>query len=86
MDLLVVVHYPMRNSTSIKCCKQCVMKGESVCVGFTSILMVGIGLVCVCKLSSLCDACHEQKTKCKYPGKAGIGMGSGTGAGLPMKG
>ena len=48
--------------------------------------MVGIGLMCVRKLNALCDACHDQKMKCEYPGKSGIRMGSGVGVGSPMKG
>ena len=58
----------------------------TIFVTFIFILMVGIGLVCICKLNALCDACHDWKTKCEYPGKSGIGMGSGVGAGSLVKG
>src|SRR6266436_4179793 len=64
----------------------------AIFVTFVFILMVGIGLVCVCKPNTLCDACRDQKTKCEYPGKSGIRVGSGAGASSgmgmssPMKG
>src|SRR5258708_9253037 len=64
----------------------------TIFVTFVFILMVGIGLMCVCKPNALCDACHDQKTKCEYPGKSGVragsgaGVSSGTGMSSPMKG
>src|SRR5258705_3925520 len=48
--------------------------------------MFGIGLVCVRKLNASCDECCAQRTKCEYPGKTNVGVGSGVGAGLPTKG
>src|SRR5258705_4577946 len=48
--------------------------------------MFGIGLVCVRKLNASCDECCAQRTKCEYPGKTNVGVGSGAGAGLPTKG
>src|SRR6266436_4411323 len=63
-------------------------KRYAVFVTFIFILMVGIGLVCIHKPNTSCDACHDWKTKCEYPGKSGIGAGvsSGTGTSSPMKG
>ncbi len=61
-------------------------KRYAVFVTFVFILMVGVGLVCIHKLNASCNACHDQKMKCEYPGKSGIRMGSGTGVGSPMKG
>src|SRR5258708_13961977 len=64
----------------------------TIFVTFVFVLMVGIGLMCVHKPNTSCDACHDQKTKCKYRGKSGIGAGSGAGASSgmgmvsPMKG
>src|SRR5258708_32448878 len=49
-------------------------------------LIFGIGLVCVCKPNASCDECCAQRTKCEYPGKTNVGVGSGVGAGLPTKG
>ena len=49
-------------------------------------LILGIGLICVCKPNASCDKCHDQKMKCKYPGKTSIRVGSGMGAGSPTKG
>src|SRR5258708_4772947 len=49
-------------------------------------LIFGIGLVCVHKPNALCDGCHARRTKCEYPGKTSIRVGSGVGAGLPTKG
>src|SRR5258708_25437268 len=49
-------------------------------------VIVGIGLVCVCKPNASCDKCHDWKTKCEYPGKTSIGVGSGAGEGSPTKG
>src|SRR5258708_874417 len=49
-------------------------------------LILGIGLICVCKPNALCDKCHDWKTKCEYPGKTSIGVGSGVGVGSPTKG
>src|SRR5258708_19417324 len=53
---------------------------------FISVLIFGVGLMCVCKLNALCDECCTWRTKCKYPGKTSIGAGSGAGAGSPTKG
>ena len=67
-------------------------KRYAVFVTFIFILMVGIGLMCIRKPNTSCDACHDQKMKCEYPGKSGIGVGSGagvssgTGMSSPMKG
>ncbi len=64
----------------------------AIFVTFVYILMVGVGLVCVHKPNTSCDACHDQKMKCEYPGKSGVGAGSGagassgTGTSSPMKG
>ncbi len=52
----------------------------AVFVTFIFILMVGIGLMCIRKPNASCDACHDQKMKCEYPGKSGIRAGSGAGA------
>src|SRR5258708_7370022 len=49
-------------------------------------LILGIGLICVCKPNASCDKCHDQKMKCKYPGKTSIRVGSGMGVGSPTKG
>src|SRR5260221_8080390 len=53
---------------------------------FISVLIFGVGLMCVCKLNALCDECCTWRTKCKYPGKTSIRAGSGMGAGLLTKG
>ena len=58
----------------------------AIFVTFIFILMAGIGLMCVCKLNTLCNACHDWKMKCEYPGKSGVRAGSGMGASSPMKG
>ena len=49
-------------------------------------LIFGIGLMCVCKLNALCDECCTRRTKCEYPGKTNVGVGSGMGAGSLTKG
>ncbi len=49
-------------------------------------LIFCIGLVCVHKPNALCDECCDQKTKCEYPGKTSVRVGSGMGAGLLTKG
>src|SRR5258707_9365812 len=54
-------------------------KRYAIFVTFIFILMVGIGLMCIRKPNTSCDACHDWKTKCEYPGKSGVGVGSGTG-------
>ena len=61
-------------------------KRYAVFVTFIFVLMAGIGLVCIHKLNALCDACHDWKMKCKYPGKSGIRVGSGAGVSSPTKG
>src|SRR5258708_3626801 len=62
--------------TSVECCKRCAVKGKSVCGLFVSVLIFGVGLVCVCKPNASCDECRARRTKCKYPGKTSIGAGS----------
>ena len=42
--------------------------------------------MCVCKPNASCDECHTQRTKCEYPGKTNVRVGSGTGAGSLTKG
>src|SRR5258705_13948151 len=49
-------------------------------------LIFGIGLVCVHKLNALCNECCARRTKCEYPGKTNVRVGSGVGAGLLTKG
>src|SRR6266436_4115485 len=58
----------------------------AIFVTFIFVLMVGIGLMCIHKPNASCDACRDWKTKCKYPGKSGMRVGSGMGASSPMKG
>src|SRR5258708_40084608 len=67
-------------------------KRYAVFVTFVFVLMVGIGLMCIHKPNTSCDACHDRKMKCEYPGKSGVragsGMGASSGVGMssPMKG
>src|SRR5258708_16493741 len=42
--------------------------------------------VCVCKPNASCDECQSKRTKCEYPGKTNVRVGSGTGAGSLTKG
>ena len=44
-------------------------------------LILGIGLMCVCKLNASCNEYHAWRMKCEYPGKTNIRVGSGAGAG-----
>src|SRR5258708_30297579 len=61
-------------------------KGEVCLWSFISVLIFGVGLVCVHKPNASCDECRTRRTKCEYPGKTNIRVGSGAGAGSPTKG
>src|SRR5258707_6779125 len=42
--------------------------------------------MCVRKPNASCDECRTWRTKCEYPGKTNVRVGSGAGAGSPTKG
>src|SRR5258707_12483545 len=42
--------------------------------------------MCVRKPNASCDECCARRTKCEYPGKTNVGVGSGMGAGSLTKG
>src|SRR5260221_13367230 len=49
-------------------------------------MIFGVGLMCVHKPNASCNECRAWRTKCEYPGKTNIRVGSGMGAGSPTKG